>query len=256
MSKQIVHRLAMLTAIVTVTGALFNPCRAGIVLNAPPDLAPGSTFRFVFETDGSTTATSSNIADYDNFVNAQANGATYDGQTVTWQAIGSTASVDAITHIGVNPNISGVYLVTGQQVATGDGTSAGGLWSGAIQTQINVDIASNTLTNALVWTGSDADGGGASSGWVLGNTGDGGVVVLGGNFMTAAGWVSLTNSYSYSTSQMYAISSVLTVAAAVPEPSSGLLALIGISAGLGLASYRKCKGRWRQDPVGPSGVTQ
>ena len=115
-------------------------------------------------------------------------------------------------------------------------------------------IASNTLTNALIWTGSDADGGGASSGWVLGNTGDGGVVVLGGNFMTAAGWVNLTNSFSYSESQMYAISSVLTVAAAVPEPSSGLLALMGVSAGLGLASYRKCRGQWRQDPVGPAGV--
>jgi len=169
MFRQVVHRIAMFTAIAAVTGGLFTPCQADINLNTPSGLTPGETFRFVFETDGTTTATSTNITDYDNFVNAQADGATYAGIKVTWQAIGSTSSVDAITHIGVNPTISGVYLVTGQQVATGDGTSAGELWGKRLEIPINVDIESKTLSSALNWTGTTYAGTAYPSRW-LGTT--------------------------------------------------------------------------------------
>ena len=73
---------------------------ASIILQTPAGLNPGDQFRFVFVTDGIRDATSTNIADYDNFVNAQAGGATYDGVVVNWLAIGSTDSVDAIDHVG------------------------------------------------------------------------------------------------------------------------------------------------------------
>jgi hypothetical protein len=43
---------------------------------------------------------SSEISSYDAFVTAQAGGAAYDGMTVSWQAIGSTATVNAVDHIG------------------------------------------------------------------------------------------------------------------------------------------------------------
>ena len=72
----------------------------GIALNTPAGLNPGDSFRFVFVTDGSTTAQSSNISDYDNFVQTQAGGATYNGAVVNWLAIGSTGTVNAIDHIG------------------------------------------------------------------------------------------------------------------------------------------------------------
>jgi hypothetical protein len=218
----------MLTAI-AVTGGLFAPCQAGIVLNTPSGLTAGETFRFVFETDGTTTANSSNIADYDSFVNAQAAGATYDGTVVNWQAIGSTASVDAITHIGVNPIITGVYLVTGQQVATGDGTTSGQLWGQTLEIPINVDIASNTLPDSGIWTGTNGNGSVESQ---LGFS----FATRGFNNATDYLWVNDENAPSSVQFPMYAISSVLI---AVPEPSSVLLGVIAISAGLGLAQSRK-----------------
>jgi PEP-CTERM motif len=254
MIRRVVHRLAMLTTIVAATGCLFTPCQAGILLNTPSGLTPGATFRFVFETDGGTTAVSSNITDYDNFVNAQAAGATYAGQTVSWLAIGSTPSMDAITHIGVNPSISGVYLVTGQRVATSDGTATGGLWSGTLSNAIDVEIHSIALPSLFVWTGTHSDGTTSPSQQLGANA-----PIFGYNQVPAGGiWTDFGQNPSLSNYSMYSISGVLTVpgSSAVPEPSSGLLAVIGISTGLGLAWTRRCKGQRRQEPVGPSGVIQ
>jgi hypothetical protein len=44
--------------------------------------------------------TSTNIADYNSFVQTQASGATYAGATVNWKAVGSTATVDARDNVG------------------------------------------------------------------------------------------------------------------------------------------------------------
>ncbi len=53
-------------------------CSAGpIALNTPAGLAPGDTFRFVFVSSDATTAESSDINDYNSFVNSEADGATY-----------------------------------------------------------------------------------------------------------------------------------------------------------------------------------
>ena len=65
----------------------------GIALNTPAGLSPGESFRFVFITDGATTAISSSIATYNSFVNVQAGSAAYAGSVVNWVAIGSTSSV-------------------------------------------------------------------------------------------------------------------------------------------------------------------
>ena len=86
------------------------------MLQTPPGLNPGDPFRFVFVTDGIRDATSTNIADYDSFVNAQAGGATYSGVVVDWLAIGSTDSVDAIDHVG--QATAPVYLSDGTLVTT------------------------------------------------------------------------------------------------------------------------------------------
>ena len=71
-----------------------GPCHgAGVILTTPPGLKPGEQFQFIFLTNGTTDATSTDIDTYNNFVNKQAQGATYDGQTVTWYAIASTPTV-------------------------------------------------------------------------------------------------------------------------------------------------------------------
>ena len=80
-------------------GAL-GQAEAGGVLETPAGLKPGDQFRIVFATDGTTMATSTTITDYDKFVTNQAQGATYNGQTVQWLAIVSVEFTNAIDHIG------------------------------------------------------------------------------------------------------------------------------------------------------------
>ena len=96
-----------------------------MILQTPAGLTFGDQFRFVFVTDGDTTATSTNISDYDNFVQSQAGGATYNGVVVNWLAIGSTESVNAIDHI--EQTSTPVYLANGTLVT--NSTTAAGLWS-------------------------------------------------------------------------------------------------------------------------------
>jgi hypothetical protein len=254
MLRRVVHRLAMFTAIAGATAGMYTPCQAGIVLNTPAGLTPGDTFRFVFVTDGTTTATSSSISDYDNFVNTQADGATYNGSTISWLAIGSTPSVDAITHDGVNPSLSGVYLVNGTQIATGDGTGTGGLWSGTLLQAPDVDINSS-LKQTDVWTGTQQDGL-ASPGDSLGSSQ--GASVAGNSSSSDDNWSTYLVIIQPGQNNLYGISSVLTVptTAAVPEPSSGLMAVFGIAAGLVLAWTRKGQEPRRQGPVGPTDEIQ
>ena len=47
---------------------------AGLALSTPAGLTPGESFQFIFVTDGTTLPTSSDIADYNTFVNNQAGG--------------------------------------------------------------------------------------------------------------------------------------------------------------------------------------
>ena len=142
----------MLAALIWTAGGWITPTMAGPVsgpvLTTPAGLMPGDQFRFVFVTAGTRDATSSNITDYDNFVQSQAGGATYNGVVVNWLAIGSTETVNAIDHVGVAA--APVYLVDGTEVTTNTGTT--GLWSGNLIHAIDEDIDANTSTN-FVWTG-------------------------------------------------------------------------------------------------------
>jgi len=189
-------------------------------------------------------ATSTNISDYDNFVNSEADGATYNGSVVTWQAIGSTATVNAIDHIGVNPSISGVYLVDGTQVATGDGTNPGGLWAGSLsslQAPIDLDIHSTAITNG-VWTGTDASGQGVTN-VALGQF----EVVFGTTCNTGTEWVDNNLGLPSAELPVYGISQVLVVptSATIPEPSSCVLLGLASSIGLVLAWTRSRKEQGR-----------
>ncbi len=222
------------------------------MLQTPGGLTPGDQFRFVFVTDGTTNATSSAISSYDAFVTAQAGGATYNGMTVTWQAIGSTATVNAVDHVG--SSTGGVFLASGTEVATSTTASLGGLWyqapndpngllSGPLLHPIDQDLTGQLLTEA-VWTGTaKSDPFGHTSVDPLGGgTGvDAGLAKPGDSGASDSTWIastifgdSYTNDYA-----MYGISEVFTVpGTAVPEPSSfALLAIGGI--GLALGAYRR-----------------
>jgi hypothetical protein len=114
--RTLTRRLALFAATVCFGFGTGGWCEAGIVLTTPTGLSAGDTFRVVFVTDGTTTALSSNIADYNSFVNAQAGGATYNGSVVSWAAIGSTSTVNAIDNVGISS--APVYLADGTLVTT------------------------------------------------------------------------------------------------------------------------------------------
>jgi len=202
----------------------------GIAITTPAGLLPGETFRIVFVTDGTMAATSTNIADYNSFVNGMsgADGATYDGVTVTWSAIASTAMESASANIGSID--TPIYLSNGTLVS-----AASDLWSGSLTNPINTDLAGTTFASGTtVFTGATASGGIAS-------------IPLGSSFAevgdvnsTTSNWISYQNppAPGANADHFYAISGILTVDG-VPEPSSLFLGMTAIGAGLGVSWVRK-----------------
>jgi PEP-CTERM motif len=218
------RRFAIVVALLWLAPGLGGRTEAGIVLQTPAGLKPGDEFRFVFVTDGIRDATSTNIADYDSFVNVDAGGATYNGVVLNWLTIGSTDSVDAIDHVG-QANAS-VYMSDGTLV-TSD-TTATGLWSGALVHEINLDLAGNIVPPAnFVWTGTNPTGTGFG-----GPLGSPPTPQVGSTTDTGGAWVSSGRSNSGDSRNFYGISSVLTVAQTVPEPSTLTMLAIALSVGL------------------------
>jgi hypothetical protein len=229
-------------AVLGLMVALAGRADASIALTTPAGLTPGAQFRFIFNTDGTTPATSSNITDYDNFVNTQAGGATYNGVTVTWQVIGSTPSVNAIDHI--TPTNTPVYLTDGTLVTTSTTTS--GLWSGALTHEINEDI-SGTPFGSIVWTGTTQFGladGAHPLGSPLAFT------ITGVNTHLDSGWIDNANSdHNTQLHTLYGISQTLTVPgvpSVVPESSTAILAVFGAVAFLAYGWSRHRREQRRQ----------
>jgi len=224
-------RLALAAAVVCIGLGGGGAGAGGIVLQTPAGLSPGGQFRFVFLTDGTTTAVSSNISDYDNFVQAQAGGATYNGAVVDWLAIGSTASVNAIDHIGQTN--TPVYLADGTEVTTSTTTS--GLWNGGLKSPIDEDLAGVKQPQSLPWTGTFVNGFGVFT-QTLGTANP----ILGNNLITSGDWVQQGEGSSNGDLEtMYGISQVLVVQASVPEPSTLLMAATAVSAGCAFGWSRR-----------------
>ncbi len=215
--------------------SLLTGSAGAVDLVTPAGLNPGDTFRFIFLTSGTTTAASSNIADYDAFVTAQAGTTTYQGSPVSWVALGSTDSVNARDHVGGFSTSVPVYLVTGTKVAGNLGTGAEGLWSGALLAAVNYGIGGTQITAdpLLTWTGSQANGN-VNPGFGLGSNQG---VNFGSIDQTGGSWLftdAIGSNFEY---RMYGISASLTV---VPEP--GTIALAVCSAGiLAIGMRRKRK---------------
>ncbi len=171
-------------------------------------------------------ATPSNITVYDAFVSAAAQAGaldTYNGSPVSWQVLGSTAAVSAISRVPLTS--PALYLPTGELVATGGAD----LWDGSISHAINVDEFGLTRT-VSPWTGTDLHGG--QSSLPLGSTSD---TTDGFSNTTFFAWIQNSTDRSFTSHPLYGVSAILTVpgTAAVPEP--GTLALLGagaLSAGL------------------------
>jgi|GEM_PF-2915271 len=115
-----------------------------------------------------------------------------------------------------------IYNLAGLEVAADATQGSGGLFSGSIFNPINVTETGQTISTAIVWTGSTANGGNNPSD-ALGTTAYGGAEIYvgyAGPAYLSGDWLS---AYLYGSSAglpLYAISSVMTVPADSPEPST------------------------------------
>ncbi len=150
--KSILRRIAVLVCFIVGVSFQVNAAVAGVVIQTPIGVGPTDHFRIIFVTSGMTTATSNNIADYNAFVNAQAGGATYEGQVIQWSAIASTNAVNAYTNTNSGTN-SAVYMVDGTEVASSTTRNVGGLWSSTLIAQPTEGIDGTKYTSGMAWPG-------------------------------------------------------------------------------------------------------
>ena len=225
-----VVKLTSIVALVVLTLGLGGNNRAnaaGISINTPAGLNPGDTFRIAFVTDATTAATSNSIATYNTFVNADAiaeaggGSVTYNGNPISFSAIGSTEATNAIDNIGQFG--APVYLVSGTEVALSDTALTGGLWSGHLFSPILTDLLGITPGSPLTWAGTDITGS-AYAPYTLGSPRP----TLGYTPSVSGAWILEQFSDPQYGASMYGISQPLTVP--TPEPSSIVL---GILAGCG-----------------------
>lgn len=210
-----------------------SDCCIGAVIVTPSDLAPGANYYLVFITGGLSGA-SSNIADYDAFVNSQASLNT-DVAGINWKALGSTSTVSARDHLGIG-NFP-IYRLDGIRIAD----NATDLWDGSIAVTGMTAINGFLLPNSFVWTGSNPDGTASTN--YLGSA----TPVLGFTGSSDAGWITHRSDFpSSSYHRMLGFSQMLTVGGpspAVPEPSAMIVWGLATSMGAMLSRRRLQKDR-------------
>ena len=222
----------------TVFSLLVGTSSQAAIITSPSDLNPGEEYRLAFVTSGSIAATSSNIADYNSFVQSAADAVPeLLSLGAIWKAIASTSTVAARDNTETNPNVSSgvpIYLLNDTRLVDDNAD----LWDGSIDELFDVSELGCTCPEdiALVWTGSTEVG-------ILSKFGTLGTShpVFGVSFESDSRWIAFASSIGFPMTmlQLYGVSSVLTV---VPEPSSFLL--LGL-AGIGGFGVYPVRGRRR-----------
>lgn len=222
-------QMNLVGALVVVAVAAAS-ARAAVV-TVPTSLNPGDKYYLAFVTSGSIAATSTDIADYNAFAQSQANAAglgTISGSPVTWKALASTASVTALTNLGIGS--FPIFRLDNTQLATGSTD----LWNGSIAVSLNVTQTGASAGTVQVWTGT-ADTGVAYPGAQLGTASP----VFGGSNATSSSWLVAGSGGNTNTYRLYAFSEQLTV---VPEPTSISFALCGVAVAGWSIAQRRAKG--------------
>ena len=156
MQSEFLARSAVIVVLASLTA---GDVRAALI-RQPADLNPGEEYRLVFTTSNVRDAVSTEIADYNMFVQATADAAPVVGSWgMRWTAIASTSATAAIDNTMTNGGLSvPIYSVDGTRIADGYGD----LWDGDIDNPISVtELGAQPPASDLspaVWTGTSLFG--------------------------------------------------------------------------------------------------
>jgi len=204
--------------------SVFSISANAIAITVPTGLNPGDSYRLAFLTSTTRAATSTNIADYNDFVTGVANDVPELALlSTTWTVIGSTATVDARDNTGTNPNDATgapIYLLNDTKLAD----SNSDLWDSTIDTAFNVNEFGNTVAVVNMWTGTGPNGT-ESVGFALGTAS----VIYGTSSTTFSQWILSGQAPASAARPLYAISGNLIVA---PVPVPAAVWLFGSAIGL------------------------
>lgn len=209
----------------------------------PTGLSVGDKYHLAFVTSTIRDALSSDIDDYNAFVNAAADAVGIGPNDFTsspigainWYAIASTATVHARDNAMVS---APVYRLDDTLVAT----DFADMWDGALQNPLNLDETGSFRAGWLAWTGSLVDGFGSPTDFLGPHfpehfqcvTGHSSAYIL----VSPSLWIANFSTYSYHDYAFYALSEELTV---IPEPSTLVLMSCGLLGLLGICVKRRRK---------------
>lgn len=240
-TRTITSKLTVLA--VAIVGLVAFSAHAAMIDSSDPlvpsGLAGGDSFHLAFRTTNRDEVDSTwNISQLNTYVNDIANDGTYSGSVVaglgaTWYGIGSDMTVDAqdnVTTVDARDNAfvsAPVYRVDGVRVATGYAD----IWDGTIENPINLTELDETDTS-VVRTGTLSDGTAAVHAFGV----DGDRIVRGFPGHTDSSWIGSQHEDEGDGVRRgaYALSEEITVA--IPEPSTLMLAGLGL---LGLSLRRR-----------------
>ena len=127
----------------------------------PAGINPGDSFRLLFVTSGTRDATSSEITDYNTFVQTQANAATGDNAPIAafnteFRALASTTAEDARdnTATTTSDQDAPIYWLNGENIADNYAGFYDGTWDSTVPTSQD----GGTVSNRDIFTGSNNEG--------------------------------------------------------------------------------------------------
>ncbi|MCP4277897.1 MAG: hypothetical protein GY779_16250, partial [Gammaproteobacteria bacterium] len=171
----------------------------------PAGLNSGDEFYIIFVTSGTTDAVSMDIADYNAFVNTQADNSGVKGTddaTITWKAVvGTSGGGDQCDPYDGDATATAIYNLNGDKVAD----DRADMFDASLDNPILYDQDGNAL-DTNVWTGCYQDGN-ISPGFLMGDASP----TYGESLSTVTQWVGVGAGANTNTYSIYAVSPKLTV---------------------------------------------
>ena len=124
----------------------------------PSGLTTGDRFRLLFVSSTTTTAGSSDIADYNAVVQAAAGHGDIGPYSHTFRMVGSTEAVDARDNTATTGTGVPIYWLGGARVADDHADFHDGAWDAEAEGRDETGTAVTLDSSSQVWTGSERDG--------------------------------------------------------------------------------------------------